>query len=814
VPALEEALRRILEEQTRRRPVLVWYDPAGSLMAVARPAAPKSVSLLVHEGSYLALRAAFEEADPGLNGSWLIYVPQRRQEPSWLRDLELAGARLELGLDDLVSRAFDLPTAPRLRALLGGRPGRLLAARWDELVLQADPRVIDLERAMVAATLELGAGARLQEIAIDYVTRSDAAARLRHLDLHPELRGLLKVEGGLGGLPEGDVPQRRVAAALLLSEAVVRGGLDAQPFGEAMPSPERRSQWCAWAEAWMDQADDQAFRRWSEEVGQLYRIRDHLAGTRIVDVKAFDVVDDILLQHAERLLDEGKRADLREVAERRIGTYWARAAEARGEPLPWKTILAALDLLKEADQAIERIGGRAAWPLEDLLGAYGSDAGWWRLDDAYRRLEAGWSRLPTEIARRLSIPAARAYATFLDLLGAVAAQALEATAEWAAAGWEPQREVTARTLGDASRVAVILADALRLDLGQLLASRLRSKGLEVETFLTLADLPSVTQVGMGAIQSPGWAEREVVIERTAFFPRVAGTTLRGREDRLAQLRTRFPQANAAELDNVQEGRSIPKGSPLIVYAATVDEQGDSLPQVGLDLFERLVRGIADSVEKLLGAGYAKVVVIPDHGFVLVPRGHASSRVEVQGGDRSTARARRYVIGRPPESECMVRIPLGHLGWRGNGAVAFPRGLAVVALPGATPRFFHGGPMPQEVAILTLVCRRPETAAPVAVRLVGPQHIDTTLPRFQLEGEAEELLSQPRRVRVVVRLEGRVISESDAVEIRAGEPAEVALRLQRYGRHIDVVVEDVETREVLSELTLPVELPAGYEDLGL
>lgn len=814
MPSLVDALRGILADRTKRRPVLVWYDPAGTLASAVRQAAPEGVGILEHRGSYLELRASFEEADPRLERQWLIYVPESRPQPSWLRDLELAGDALELGLDGLVSEAFGLALTPRLRALLGGRPGRALAARWDELVPPA-PTTTDLERAMVAAALELGADARLKEIAIEYVSRPDAPARLARVDLHPELRHLLEVEGGLEGLPEGEVPEQRVAAALLLSEAAVRGGIDPQAFGEALPSAERRPQWCSWAEAWMQRADDRSFREWSQKIGRLYRIREHLAGPGAAEVQAFAEADGVLLEAAGELLGQGDRGGLREVAERRRDTYWARAAEARGEPLPWSTVVAALDLLEGAEAATAELAGKEAWSLDELLRAYGADEGWWRLDDAYRRLEAGWSRLPEPLAAGLGIPAARAYATFLDLLGTEAARALEACARWAAEGWESQRSVTARALGDGSRVALVLADALRFDLGHLLAERLRARGLEVEPIPTLADLPSVTQVGMAAIQSPAWAEREPAVERGAFFPRVDDAPVRSREDRLAQLRTRFPRATAVELDVVQQARAIPRASPLVVYAGAVDEQGDALPQVGLDIFERLVGGIADGVEKLLAAGYAKVVVVPDHGFLLVPREHDLRRVEARDPDAATARARRYVVGRPAESEAMVRIPLSRLGWRGEGAASFPRGLAVVSLPGEVPRFFHGGPTPQEVALLSAICRRPEAAAaPVGVRLVGPEHIDTTRPRFALEGEAEELLARPRRVRVVVRLEDRIVGESAPVEIAGGQRAEVTVRLERYGRHVQVLVEDVETREVLAERTLPVELPPGYEGFDL
>jgi hypothetical protein len=794
--------------------VVVWYDVGATLVRVVHEAVPDGVQLLRYDGSYLELRTQLEEADPRLERSWLLYIPERRPEPSWLRDLELAGELLEFGLDGLVSDAFDVATTARLRTLLAGPPGRILAARWDELVPR-NVTAIDLERAMVTGVLELGANARLQEIAIEYVMRADAPERLGRADLHPELRRLLEIEGGLGGLPSGEVPQQRVAAALLLSEAIVRGGLNPQAFGEAIPSADSRPQWCAWAEAWMRWSDDRSFPAWSERISRLYQMPDHLIGLGIADVEVFAAVDDVLVKEAERLLDEGERRLLREVADRRCHTYWARAAEQRGEPLPWTTVIAAIDLLDGAEAAVRELSTRRTWPLDEVFKSYGNETGWWRLDDAYRRLEAGWSRLPEGIAKRLRVPAARAYGGFLDLLGIATCTAMDAVNEWSINGWEPQRVVAARVLGDGSRVTLILADALRFDLGRLLAERLRGKGLDVEIIPTLANLPSVTKVGMAAVQSPRWEERKTFIERGSFLPQIDTVVLRGREERLAQLRSRFPQAVGTELDAIQEGRSLPRAAPLVVYAGAVDEQGDALPQIGLDLFERLVWGVAAGVERLLTSGYTKVVVIPDHGFVLAPREHNIRKVEIRGGDGQTARAWRYVIGLPAESDEMVRIPLARLGWRNDGAAAFPRGLALMALPGEVPRYFHGGPMPQEVAVLTLICRRPESAAPpVSVRITRPEHIDTTRPRFSLEGESAGLFSQPRRVRVVVRLEGRVVGESDAVEIKASEQSEVTVNLARYGKQVEVVAEDIETREPLAVRTIPVSLPPGYEDFDL
>lgn len=814
--ALADALSELLEQRTRRHPVVVWYDPGGTLTNVASQAVPGSVRLLAYEGSYLELRSRFEEANPHLEGHWLLYVPEQRLEPSWLRDLELAGGMLDLGLSTLASEAFGLATTPRLRSLLSGRPGSLLAARWDELILSNRPVAADVERAMVAAVLNLGAGARLQEIAINYVSRGDGAVVLARADLHPELRALLRSEGGLQGLPDGEVPEQRIAAALLLSEAVEHGKLDPQPFGEALPVADRIAQWCAWAEIWMQRADDSSFRQWSEQISRLYRVRDHLVGPDVADVNAFADVDDVLLREAERLLDDGEPERLREVAQRRRDTRWAKAAEAQGEPLPWDPLIAALDLLQGAEAAEREHVGRESWQLNELLRSFSTETGWWRLDDAYRRLEANWSRIPDRLAQRIAEPASRAYDTFLESLGSAACKAIEAASDWSADGWQSQRTVAARALGGSSRVGVVLADALRFDLGRLLAERLRAKGVDVELVPTLVDLPSVTQVGMAAIQVPTWLAREVAIETSGkFFPRVNGTVLRSREDRLAQLRARFPQARGIELDVVQVGQTIPRANPLIVYAGAVDEQGDALPQIGLDLFERFVWGISHGVEKLLSSGYSQVAVIPDHGFVLAPRGCDVRTIEAPGTGPGTVRSRRYVIGHPADSEDLARVSGTALGWQGHVAAAFPRGLAVVSLPGEIPRFFHGGPMPQETAVLSLICRRPQSAvSPVGVRLTGPEHIDTTVPRFTLEGEAQDLLARPRRVRVVVRLDDRVVGESEALELQAGEEREAIVRLTRYGRYVEILVEDVETREVLTTRTIPVELPPGYEDLGL
>lgn len=810
---LLEAVKTIVGQALEGRPVVVWYDSGGSLGPIAAQLPDHGIPVLAYDGSFLALRVAFEESDPGLAARTVLYVARARPEPSWLRDLELAGTCLRFGLAEAVNSGFGIATTGRQREQLAGPVGQALAARWDELV-PAQPSTTDLSLAMLAAVLDLGVHADLRNVVLEYVARDDAPTLVERANLQPELADLLASQVGLHGLSERDVPQSRLAAALLLSEATATGGLATEGLGEALPDESHRSRWCSWTREWMRWEDDASFVRWSEHVSQLYRVPDRLTGPieAVAKIEAFAVVDDVCRRRVESLVQGGSLDEARRVADSRRNSRWARRDEAAGGTSAWEVVVAAVDLLDGSPAAVSVLDGRASWELVDLLGRYYDD--WWQLDDAYRRLEAGWTTASRALTEAAVVPAAHVYADFLDKLAFAACAAASSAAAWGVEGWSSQREVAAGHLDAGPRTALVLADALRLDLARIVGHRLRQSGVQVEELRTLAALPSVTEVGMAAIQLPGWEERTLAIEGRGLVPVIGGVRYRTREERLSGLRSRFPAAEAVELDAVNEHRSVPDAHPLVVFARAIDEQGDNLPDVQLDLFDRLARRMAEAVLRLLDHGYATVLVIPDHGFLLSPKSVAVPTVAAPASDSSTVRSRRYAVGRPSDVDGTLRIPLRALGWSTDGDALFPLGRGVFGLPGAAPRFFHGGLLPQEVAVASLVCRRPQSALPrTGVIIVDPAQIVTTIPRFVLRGESDSFATS-RRVRVVVRVDGRVVAESETVEVAAGEVREISLRLESYGRDAHVAVEDVESREVVTDRVIPIELPPGYEDVDL
>jgi hypothetical protein len=221
-----------------------------------------------------------------------------------------------------------------------------------------------------------------------------------------------------------------------------------------------------------------------------------------------------------------------------------------------------------------------------------------------------------------------------------------------------------------------------------------------------------------------------------------------------------------------------------------------------------------AVGHLLEAGYSKVVVLADHGFILLPDPPHVSVLSSVPSDDSIARARRYAVGRPPELEGTVRTVVQNLGYEGDLSVIFPDGLAVLGLQGELPRFLHGGPLPCETALLFLVCKAGEAMGrPILVRIVGPERIETMRPRIRLLAKSpESILYRRRTVRVEIYVGSEEVARSEPVTLsEPGGEAVVPLTLTRYEDEVEARLVDVNSNEVVARKRLPVTLPRGYTD---
>jgi hypothetical protein len=151
----------------------------------------------------------------------------------------------------------------------------------------------------------------------------------------------------------------------------------------------------------------------------------------------------------------------------------------------------------------------------------------------------------------------------------------------------------------------VFVDGLRFDVGASLRAALISRGLDVDLDHRLAPMPTVTSTGKAAV-SPVGSHAEAGDE---FELRLDGKQL--------SLHDALTKAGVSVL---KPGETSGLSSRGWTEAANIDKTGHSL---GLAVAERLagqVSDIAGRVEELLGNGWKRVVVVTDHGWLLMPGG--------------------------------------------------------------------------------------------------------------------------------------------------------------------------------------------------
>ena len=160
--------------------------------------------------------------------------------------------------------------------------------------------------------------------------------------------------------------------------------------------------------------------------------------------------------------------------------------------------------------AIAKAGGDAgAW-----IDAYAAKNGWFRLDQAQRRLEAWIANLDDEPDER---PLGVVRAVYEDACRVMAdgfTRALVA-AKWTVSACLHQTKIFSDIVSEQPKpVAYFFVDAMRFEMGVELSERL-PKSAEVSVRPAVCALPSITPIGMAALQ-PGARSVLALSNRPAF----------------------------------------------------------------------------------------------------------------------------------------------------------------------------------------------------------------------------------------------------------------------------------------------------------
>jgi PglZ domain len=479
--------------------------------------------------------------------------------------------------------------------------------------------------------------------------------------------------------------------------------------------------------------------------------------------------------------------------------------------------------------AVKKAGGDAnAW-----IDAYTSKDGWFRLDQAQRRLEA-WvanldddpQELPLGVVRSAYEDACRAMADGFT-------RAME-RANWAVSESLHQTHIYSEVVVERPKpVAYFLVDAMRFEMGVDLAERL-PKTTEVIVRPAIGALPSITPIGMAALQ-PGASSSFSVVEQggklgvrieTAFLPDLAA------RKKFATARVpHLADVSLDELLSLQPSRLAKKidgAQVVVVRSQEIDHAGEmGFTFQARQIMDTVIDNLARAIRKLAAAGVEQAVVTADHGHLFFPCDRDESmRIDSPRGDEIDLH-RRCWIGRGGATPAgCIRVSAAALGYDSDLDFVFPVGTGVFKA-GGDLAFHHGGPSLQELVIPVLTVRMKaagtdrSTAAPVTATGV-PDAVTNRIfsVKIQLDEKNLFLFSSELIVRPLLISSGKQVGgvgmaidadldrATGCVKLQPGKPVTVAFLLSDESvPSLRIVVQDPTTDAVLyrSANDIPVRL---------
>lgn len=340
---------------------------------------------------------------------------------------------------------------------------------------------------------------------------------------------------------------------------------------------------------------------------------------------------------------------------------------------------------------------------------------WYRLDQLYRKFiyhmqKSGQASLLADLYASVEN---RYTNSFVLALNDAWQDQIAGLGEWKIPGFASQanfyQEQAAEYRRKDQKVAVIISDALRFEVGEECLRRIRALDrFDAELKPMISSLPSYTQLGMAALLPHTALALAEDGSGDVISDRENTKGLAAREKLLAAGR-KGDSARALKSENVmnmrtEDGKTLFRDNHIVyVYHNRIDAIGDklqtedTLPEAAEDAIEDLTK----LVRKLTSANFSNILITADHGFLYQHRALDESDFAIADpqGTEILFRNRRFVIGRglTPTSG-MKHFGAAGLGLSGGLDVLIPNSINRMRVKGAGSRFVHGGASLQEVVI--------------------------------------------------------------------------------------------------------------------
>lgn len=735
VGAVSRALEQDVLGELRRQGIVVWldkddtYSPFVDRLVARHTSGDFPFPVVAFRGSFLDLLFRLEPYGNALDRQpLLVHMPGFNEESirrTPVLELYEAGVRFRKGLDTLIREAATARVAPaEVEKLLASKPTLDDADAW--LALAVSQSTFGL-----AAVLDQ-LGPKLIVEALGQ-TGSSLASRVTGPE---EVRTLQAYLHKLTGMDDGwvaslgkDKPRRQLddvlgaLAAWMLCVEYVHDLRRPPTLASLLPLCDLSApivKACGDIVAQIRRDYAEAYERIADQVEGV--VIDELRTMSPDDLGRIDTFreeENRVLAGAVEALSRGEWGKARGWCDARKGdtSFWLQRDQIRR--WAWSLVAEAAELGQTLARHPAALAGVAS--LEEAVQRYA--AGTYEVDRGHRRFEQKRlqllePRLPhfgplQEVVGELR----RAHRGWADDL----ARAFAALCR--GHGFLPPSSLQQRTLYEqvvhpltltSDKVAVFVIDAFRYEMATELVEELSGAGTIVDLKPRLAELPTITSVGMNVLAPVAQGERLGVAGIFQGF-KTGEFTVRKPDDRARAMGLRSVGKPAlllklAEICDVATAKLTKDVKPhqlIVVHSKEIDDAGEA--NVGLPTFESTLRQIKAAWHHLQLAGVTSFVFTADHGFLLQDE---TTHVQPFGSKRDPQR--RHVVDAHPRAEAgMVHVSMSSLGYDGiPGYLLFRDDTAVFATgtPGAT--FVHGGNSLQErvIPVLTVTRKHREPAA--------------------------------------------------------------------------------------------------------
>lgn len=503
------------------------------------------------------------------------------------------------------------------------------------------------------------------------------------------------------------------------------------------------------------------------------------------------------LQRAMEALAGEDNDTVKAILGRHSESVWTGKGESHTQ---WDLIRSAFSLV-ESCQDNDRLLSENARSMESLIELYVGQLR--EVDRLHREFEQAVSDYDWQDAQGIMQPvqqqARKQYGKLIEKVQLLFTKHLQHTG-WPVVGRLANGDVFDKLVApklqqSGTKVAYLMVDALRYELGVALEKQLDEDGV-VELRSALAQLPSITLVGMASLLPGAGTDLRLVKNDGGYAPYLAGQPVSTVNQRMEILRKRFGQRfQEGRLEDFVRNRfDIEADIELLVLRSVeIDSHFENHPDTAPAEIINALKRIRVAIHKLKDAGFNEVVIATDHGFFMNTHAGAGDTCSKLPGDWINEH-QRCLLGEGSVDSNHYLLSAEKAGIPGDFAsIAGPLTMASYK---AGMLYYHGGASLQEcvVPVITLKLDAQEqtsiSQATVSLNYKnGAKRITTRLPVIEVSLDTQDMFSVDTDFEILLEAhdkKGEVIGEAKpgglvnpatgTVTLRPGEKLQVPLKM--------------------------------------